>query len=61
MRLALDRLYEAVTQLDKDIRKQKKQAATCGAMRDLERLERAREHAYQGQMILVRLENEAGD
>lgn len=63
MRLAMDRLYEAVSQLDIDIRKQRKQAATCGAMQDLERLERARALAYEAQMVLVRLDQktERGD
>ena len=55
---AIQRCYEAITALDIAIRKQRKQAATCGAMQELERLERARACVYEGQMILVRLDNE---
>lgn len=57
MQLAMDRLYEAVSQLDIDIRKQLKQPCTLGAMRYLERLEKARALAYEAQMTLVRLGN----
>lgn len=58
MRLVMDRLFEALTQLDMEIREQEKSLPTIRALRQLWRLEDAREHVRQAQIGLARIESD---
>lgn len=57
MRLVMDRLFEALTQLDVEIRKQLKQPCTLGGLRDLQRLETARADVRHAQITLCPLDD----
>jgi len=57
MRLVMDRLFEALTELDKEIAAQQRSSATIGALLILSRLECARRRVRQAQIVLAGAED----
>lgn len=55
----MDRLYESLTALDRVIRRQRRAIATIDALDNMSRLELARYHMRQAQIVLARVEGDA--
>lgn len=59
MRVVMDRLYASITALDDLIRRQRRAIATIDAIRNMQRLECAREHVRQAQISIANFEGDA--
>ena len=59
MREIMDRLFASLTEIDKAIRRQRRSTATIGALDNWVRLEMARKHVHQAQLVLARIEGDA--
>ena len=59
MHVIMDKLYACLTELDQLIRRQRGAIATIDALDNMRRLERAREHVRQAQILVARIEADA--
>lgn len=59
MREIMDRLYACLTELDNTIRRQRHALATIDALDNMKRLETARKHIRDAQIVLAYLEGDA--
>ena len=59
MQPIMDRLMACLTEIDLVIRRQRRAMATVAALENMNRLEKARQHIRQAQIVLVPIEGDA--
>ena len=59
MQPIMDRLYACLTEINLVIRRQRRAMATIDALENMKRLERARQHIRDAQIVLARVEADA--
>ncbi len=59
MQPIMDRLFACLTEIDLVIRRQRRAMATIDALENMNRLEKARQHIRQAQIVLVPIEGDA--
>ena len=59
MHVIMDKLFACIAELDQLIRRQRGAVATIDALDNMRRLERAREHVRQAQILVGRIEADA--